>query len=86
VNRFIRYSIPTKELNLSRRIFMNDANMMQMVVGTICAAVTGVSVAFVVYWNVIAKKHVNAPIEKSEGNLYTGKPALHLATAQFRQN
>jgi hypothetical protein len=65
---------------------MNDAHMIQLVAGSLCATVTGVSAAFVIYWNLIAKKHVVALTNDSKVAMFTAKPALHLATAHRQQN
>lgn len=58
---------------------MNDANMIQLVVGTLCAGVTGVSAAFVVYWHVFAKKHLT----KATADTYTGRPAFQLPRTHY---
>jgi len=44
---------------------MNDFSMIQLAVGVFCGVVLAISGAFIVYWNLFAKKQLFVPQQKA---------------------
>jgi hypothetical protein len=65
---------------------MNDFNMLQLAVGAFGGMVLAVSGAFVLYWQLIAKKHIVVPQEKTRKIKLAESPAFKLGSARFQHN
>ncbi|MFZ4855738.1 MAG: hypothetical protein ACOYL3_05015 [Desulfuromonadaceae bacterium] len=65
---------------------MNDFNMIQLAVGAFGCMVLAVSGAFVLYWQLIAKKHLVTPQQKQRKVTLTVGPVFELRSARLQHN
>lgn len=65
---------------------MSDLNMIQSAVGVFSCLVLSVSGAFVLYWNLIAKKHLVVPQQKPLKVTLAERPVFELGGVSFHHN
>ena len=65
---------------------MNDFNMIQLAVGAFGCMVLAVSGAFVLYWQLIAKKHLVVSQPKPRKIKLAESPVFELGAASFQHN
>jgi hypothetical protein len=65
---------------------MNDFSMIQLAVGAFGCMALAVSGAFVLYWQLIAKKHLVVPQQKPQKVTLAERPVFELGSARFQHN
>jgi hypothetical protein len=65
---------------------MNDLNMIQLAVGVFCGVVLAISGAFIVYWNLFAKKQLFVPQQKPREIKLSKSPVYKAGSASFQHN
>ena len=65
---------------------MSDFNTIQFVVGVFSCLFLAVPGAFVLYWNLVAKKHLAVPQQKLRKIKLAESPVFELGGASFQHN